>query len=146
MPRHGNSLGTTTNISSPKSPSFPGFPLDPNSLNSHKMAGPIRHPISIPSLEKYLSVSVPSIQTPLSIKQFGYGQSNPTYLLTSTASGAQYVLRKKPPGKLLSKTAHQVEREYKVLKALEGSDVPAPKVYCLCEDVEVVGSAFYVRL
>lgn len=56
------------------------------------------------------------------------------------------MLRKKPPGQLLSKTAHQVEREYKVLKALStaGGDVPAPKVYCLCEDAGVLGSAFYV--
>lgn len=107
------------------------------------MAGPIRHPISLPSLEKYLSGTVPSIQLPLSVQQFGYGQSNPTYLLSS-ASGAQYVLRKKPPGQLLSKTAHQVEREYRVLSALAGSDVPAPKVYCLCEDTTVLGSAFYV--
>lgn len=108
------------------------------------MAGPIRHPISLPLLENYLSTAVPSIQLPLSVQQFGYGQSNPTYLLSS-ASGAQYVLRKKPPGQLLSKTAHQVEREYRILSALAGSDVPAPKVYCLCEDTAVLGSAFYVR-
>lgn len=108
------------------------------------MAGPIRHPISLPSLENYLCTAVPNIQLPLSVQQFGYGQSNPTYLLSS-ASGAQYVLRKKPPGQLLSKTAHQVEREYRVLSALAGSDVPAPKVYCLCEDTAILGSAFYVR-
>ena len=111
------------------------------------MAGPIRHPIPLDSLAAYLSVHVPTISLPLTIQQFGYGQSNPTYLLTSTSTGSKYVLRKKPPGKLLSKTAHQVEREYRVLKALaeSGGDVPAPKVYCLCEDVEVVGSSFYVR-
>ena len=53
-------------------------------------------------------------------------------------------MRKKPPGKLVSKTAHQVEREYKVIHALENTDVPVPKAYCLCEDVDVVGTAFYI--
>jgi len=53
-------------------------------------------------------------------------------------------MRKKPPGKLVSKTAHQVEREYKVIHALETTDVPVPKAYCLCEDVSVIGTAFYI--
>jgi aminoglycoside phosphotransferase (APT) family kinase protein len=53
-------------------------------------------------------------------------------------------MRKKPPGKLVSKTAHQVEREYKVIHALETTDVPVPKAYCLCEDVSIVGTAFYI--
>lgn len=75
--------------------------------------------------------------------QFGYGQSNPTYLLTSIDKH-QYVLRKKPPGKLLSKTAHKVEREYRILHALEPTDVPVPKTYCLCEDDSVIGTAFYI--
>ena len=110
------------------------------------MAGPIRHPIPLDSLTAYLRKNVPEINLPLTIHQFGYGQSNPTYLLTSPGTGAKYVLRKKPPGKLLSKTAHQVEREYKVLKALSeaAQDLPVPKVYCLCEDADVVGSAFYI--
>lgn len=56
----------------------------------------------------------------------------------------QYVLRKKPPGKLLSKTAHQVEREYKIIHALEKTDVPVPKAYCLCEDSNVIGTPFYI--
>lgn len=53
-------------------------------------------------------------------------------------------MRKKPPGKLLSKTAHQVEREYQAIHALEKTDVPVPKAYCLCEDSEVVGTPFYI--
>ena len=53
-------------------------------------------------------------------------------------------MRKKPPGKLLSKTAHQVEREYKIIHALERTDVPVPKTYILCEDLSVVGTAFYI--
>ena len=53
-------------------------------------------------------------------------------------------MRKKPPGKLLSQTAHKVEREYRIIKALEYTDVPVPKAYCLCEDSNVVGTPFYV--
>ena len=53
-------------------------------------------------------------------------------------------MRKKPPGALLSKTAHQVEREYRMIHALETTDVPVPKAYCLCGDVEVVGTPFYI--
>ncbi|KAL4811304.1 kinase-like domain-containing protein [Aspergillus unguis] len=109
------------------------------------MAGPIRQPIDIPSLEKYISTNVPDIQIPIDVKQFGFGQSNPTYLLASKNQPAsRYVLRKKPPGQLLSKTAHQVEREYRVLHALQNTHVPVPKVYILCEDEAVIGSAFYI--
>lgn len=54
------------------------------------------------------------------------------------------MLRKKPPGQLLSKTAHKVEREYKIIHALEQTDVPVPKAYCLCEDAGVVGTPFYI--
>jgi hypothetical protein len=53
-------------------------------------------------------------------------------------------MRKKPPGKLLSKTAHKVEREYRIIHALEKTDVPVPKAYCLCEDESVVGTPFYI--
>ncbi|PGH26445.1 hypothetical protein AJ80_01943 [Polytolypa hystricis UAMH7299] len=107
------------------------------------MAGEVRQQIDIAALEKYIQSNVPEIVTPISVKQFGYGQSNPTYQLTDSR-GSKYVMRKKPPGKLLSKTAHQVEREFRVLKALQTTDVPVPKVYCLCTDDAVVGSAFYI--
>jgi len=53
-------------------------------------------------------------------------------------------MRKKPPGMLLSKTAHQVDREYRIIHALENTDVPVPKAYCLCEDESIVGTAFYI--
>lgn len=56
----------------------------------------------------------------------------------------KYVMRKQPPGKLLSKTAHRVDREYKIINALGQTDVPVPKVYCLCEDNSVIGTAFYI--
>ncbi|KAH8700642.1 phosphotransferase enzyme family domain protein [Talaromyces proteolyticus] len=107
------------------------------------MAGPMRQPIDITSLERYLEQNLPLIKTPLDVKQFGFGQSNPTYLLTA-ADGEKYVLRKKPPGKLLSKTAHMVEREFQIIHALENTDVPVPKAYILCEDHKVVGTPFYI--
>jgi aminoglycoside phosphotransferase (APT) family kinase protein len=108
------------------------------------MAGRVRHPIDIQALEKYISQHVPEIKVPLEVKQFGFGQSNPTYQLTSKPDGRQYVLRKKPPGKLISKAAHKVEREYRVIAALGPTDVPVPKAYGLCEDEAVVGTPFYI--
>ncbi|KAK4629031.1 putative acyl-CoA dehydrogenase IBR3 [Fulvia fulva] len=107
------------------------------------MAGPIRQPIDLDKLAKYIDQNAPEIKTPLDVKQFGYGQSNPTYLLTDS-KGDKYVMRKKPPGKLLSETAHQVDREYRIIKSLQDTDVPVPKAICLCEDDNVVGTAFYI--
>ncbi|MGB3811369.1 MAG: phosphotransferase family protein [Parvibaculum sp.] len=69
------------------------------------------------------------------------GQSNPTFLIQS--ADRRYVLRKKPSGKLLP-SAHQVEREYRVMKALEGTDVPVPHMYALCEDDSVIGTPFFI--
>ncbi|KAL5996203.1 putative acyl-CoA dehydrogenase ibr3 [Asimina triloba] len=82
------------------------------------------------------------------VSQFGHGQSNPTYLIEVTdsqsSSVSRYVLRKKPPGKLLE-SAHSVEREFQVLKALSvHTQVPVPKVYCLCTDPNVIGTTFYI--
>lgn len=53
-------------------------------------------------------------------------------------------MRKKPPGKLLSKTAHQVDREYKIIHALGDTNVPVPKTFCLCEDKDIIGTEFYI--
>ncbi|OLL23308.1 Acyl-CoA dehydrogenase family member 10 [Neolecta irregularis DAH-3] len=108
--------------------------------------GPVRHPIDEAKLTAYLKQTVPSIALPVKLLQrkFTYGQSNPTYYLRD-ANTKSYVLRKKPPGTLLSKTAHAVEREYKILKALQPTNVPTPKVYSLCEDSNVIGTPFYVR-
>ncbi len=79
---------------------------------------------------------------PLDIRQFQGGQSNPTFLLETGAR--QYVLRKKPPGKTLP-SAHQVDREFKVMSALaEHSEVPVPAMHALCEDDDVIGTTFYV--
>ncbi|KAL4780193.1 kinase-like domain-containing protein [Aspergillus varians] len=107
------------------------------------MAGVVRQQIDVPALERYIDQNVPIVKTPLEVKQFGFGQSNPTYQLIA-ADGKKFVMRKKPPGELLSKTAHKVEREYKIIHALEQTDVPVPKTYCLCEDSSVVGTPFYI--
>lgn len=107
------------------------------------MAGRVRQPIDEKSLERFIQQNVPEIKVPVELKQFGFGQSNPTYQLTA-ADGKRFVLRKKPPGKLLSKTAHKVEREYRIIHALENTDVPVPKAYCLCEDDAVIGTPFYI--
>ncbi|KAF9411559.1 hypothetical protein BGZ94_001295 [Podila epigama] len=96
------------------------------------------------ALEPYLQKSIPGFACPVKVSQFKLGQSNPTYLLTD-ANDKRYVLRKKPAGALLSSTAHAVEREFRILKALgEHTDVPVPKVYTLCEDSTVIGTPFYV--
>jgi aminoglycoside phosphotransferase (APT) family kinase protein len=95
-----------------------------------------RHRIDVASLEKFLDFKI------LQVDQFKGGQSNPTYRLTA-ADQKRYVLRRKPPGKLLP-SAHAVEREYKVIKALHGVGFPVAKPYVLCEDDSVIGTAFYV--
>ncbi|XP_021291318.1 probable acyl-CoA dehydrogenase IBR3 [Herrania umbratica] len=105
--------------------------------------------IDVTALFGYAAAHVPGF--PLSpskftLSQFGHGQSNPTYLMEVETGGAvkRYVLRKKPPGKLLQ-SAHAVEREYQVLKALaDHTKVPVPKVFCLCNDPSVIGTAFYI--
>jgi aminoglycoside phosphotransferase (APT) family kinase protein len=95
----------------------------------------------VSALERYLAEHVEGFSGPLSARQFRGGQSNPTYLLD--AASGRYVLRRKPPGKLLP-SAHAVDREYRVMKALAGSDVPVPRVHCLCQDDSIIGTAFYV--
>eukprot|EP00002_Diphylleia_rotans_P016081 TRINITY_DN3124_c0_g1_i1.p1 TRINITY_DN3124_c0_g1~~TRINITY_DN3124_c0_g1_i1.p1 ORF type:complete len:375 (-),score=75.82 TRINITY_DN3124_c0_g1_i1:33-1157(-) len=83
-----------------------------------------------------------STETKLVVKKFGFGQSNPTYLL-EISNGAKLVLRKKPPGKLVA-TAHDVEREYKLLSGVYGSKVPVPRPLILCTQDNVLGTPFYV--
>ena len=89
----------------------------------------------------YLSSRVESFRGPLQIRQFKGGQSNPTYLLE--AASGRYVLRRKPPGKLL-KSAHAVEREFRVISALHATGFPVPRPMILCEDDEVIGTTFFV--
>ena len=95
-----------------------------------------RHRIDVASLEKFLGFRIAQVE------QFKGGQSNPTYRLTA-ADGKKYALRRKPPGKLLP-SAHAVDREYKVIKALSEINFPVARPYVLCEDESVIGTAFYV--
>jgi acyl-CoA dehydrogenase len=93
-------------------------------------------------LERYLREHVAEFAGPLTVRQFKGGQSNPTYLLRTPERS--YVLRRKPAGQLLP-SAHAVDREYRIMKALrQHSDVPVPEVLSLCDDDSVIGSAFYV--
>lgn len=89
----------------------------------------------------WMAGHVPGFRGPITARKFEGGQSNPTFRIEA-ASGA-YVLRRKPPGKLL-KSAHAVEREFRVQKALAGTAVPVARMHALCEDPGVIGSAFYV--
>lgn len=93
------------------------------------------------ALERWMEAHVEGFAGPLTIEQFKGGQSNPTYKLETPK--ARYVLRRKPPGKLLP-SAHAVDREYRVMKALGEQGFPAPHMFGLCEDDSVIGTAFYV--
>jgi aminoglycoside phosphotransferase (APT) family kinase protein len=93
------------------------------------------------SLHRYLKSVSSDFSGPLTVRQFRGGQSNPTYLLES--DGRYWVLRKKPAGVLLP-SAHAVEREYRVIAALQSTEVPVAPAVCLCEDPAVIGTPFYV--
>ena len=99
------------------------------------------HRFDVAVLERYLQDRVGDFAGPLTVRQFMGGQSNPTYHLSTPR--AQYVLRRKPPGKLLP-SAHAVDREYRVITALAGSGVPVPRTYILCQDDAVIGTWFYL--
>lgn len=92
-------------------------------------------------LLKWLEANVEGFSGPLEIAQFKGGQSNPTYQLITP--GRKYVLRRKPPGKLLP-SAHAVDREFRVISALNKIDFPVARAYALCTDEEVLGTMFYV--
>ncbi|WDD90980.1 phosphotransferase [Burkholderia sp. FERM BP-3421] len=93
------------------------------------------------TLTRYLEHHLPGFEGPVDAEKFAGGQSNPTFLLT--ARSGRYVLRRQPPGELL-KSAHAVDREFRVLSALSNTAVPVAHPYHLCEDREVIGSLFYV--
>ncbi|XP_019832801.2 acyl-CoA dehydrogenase family member 10 isoform X2 [Bos indicus] len=117
-----------------------GFPLRMAVPNTR----PVRKTMEIPkdALEKYLKDLLGIQPTgPLELLQFDHGQSNPTYYVK--LANHQLVLRKKPPGTLLP-SAHAVEREFRIMKALGNAGVPVPKVLDLCEDSSVVGTPFYL--
>jgi aminoglycoside phosphotransferase (APT) family kinase protein len=97
--------------------------------------------LDLAALERYFARTLPELAGPLSAEKFGGGQSNPTFLLSS--GERRWVLRRQPPGKLL-KSAHAVDREFRVMHALAKTPVPVPRVLHLCEDPAVLGSLFYV--
>jgi aminoglycoside phosphotransferase (APT) family kinase protein len=100
-----------------------------------------RHPFDEKRLAAWMRVHVTDFGGELAVEQFAGGQSNPTYRIE--AGGRRFVLRRKPPGELLP-SAHAVDREYRVMRALADTDVPVPRVYALCEDTSVIGTAFFV--
>jgi aminoglycoside phosphotransferase (APT) family kinase protein len=110
--------------------------------NSGTMDVRSSHRFDVSVLERWLQDRVAGFAPPLKVAQFRGGQSNPTYKLTD-ANGRNFVLRRKPPGKLLA-GAHAVEREHRVLAALGAQGFPVPRVHGLCEDEAVIGTAFYV--
>ncbi len=92
-------------------------------------------------LEEWMRGAVDGFRGPLTVAPISGGQSNPTYRLESPSG--RYVLRRKPPGKLLP-SAHAVDREFRVMSALRSSDVPVPRMRVLCQDEQVIGTMFYV--
>src|ERR1700753_2918831 len=99
------------------------------------------HRFDVAKLEAYLADRIEGFQTPLEVRQFKGGQSNPTYQLVTP--NKKYVMRRKPPGKLLP-SAHAVDREFRVISALYPLGFPVPRPYGLCEDESVVSTMFYV--
>ena len=97
--------------------------------------------LNVPRLVTWLSSRLPEFQGPIEIKKFPGGQSNPTFCLISPRG--TYVLRQKPKGVLL-KSAHAIDREFRVQRALQGSDVPVATMLLFCEDEKIIGSMFYV--
>jgi len=107
----------------------------------------VRQPINVDNLQAYLQKNTENGAQRfgggrLELKQFNNGASNPTYFI-QTPVGEKFVVRKKPPGKLLP-GAHQVDREYRVQKAVAGTGVPVAEVLALCQDPAVLGQDFYI--
>lgn len=102
-----------------------------------------QHAFDIAALQRHLEANLSGFAGPLSVEQFKGGQSNPTFKLVTP--GATYVMRSKPgPVAKLLPSAHAIEREFAVMRALHGTPVPVPAMHLLCEDESVIGRAFYV--
>ena len=99
------------------------------------------HTLDVEKLSDYLTQQLDEFTGIEKSKKFNTGQSNPTYLLETAEK--KYVLRKKPPGELLP-SAHAVDREYRIIKALEETKVPVPRTVFLCNDESIIGTIFYV--
>ncbi|MDB5451627.1 MAG: hypothetical protein JWO33_205 [Caulobacteraceae bacterium] len=109
--------------------------------NPGSVASPAPAGLDLDRLSGWLAEHVPGFAGPLQATRFPGGQSNPTYQLTTPVR--RYVLRRRPPGELL-KSAHAVDREFRVIRALHDAGYPTPEAYALCEDTSVIGSIFYV--
>src|SRR3954466_4304621 len=92
-------------------------------------------------LESHLAARLPGFAGPLTVRQFKGGQSNPPYLIETPFR--RYVLRRKPPGKLLP-SAHAVDREFRVIGALHAQGFPVPEPFIFCDDPEIAGTPFYL--
>jgi len=103
--------------------------------------GELRHAFDADRLWEWLRPLVSDATQAVPVAQFDAGQSNPTYLIDGGTR--KLVLRRKPPGTLLP-SAHAVDREFRIMRALAATHVPVPRCLALCEDPEVIGSAFYV--
>src|SRR3954470_76872 len=102
-----------------------------------------RHAFDVAALTAWLETRLEGFHGPLAVEMFKGGQSNPTYKLVTPQRS--YVMRCKPgPVAKLLPSAHAVEREFAVMSGLAGTDVPVPRMDCLCEDEGVIGRAFYV--
>jgi len=101
------------------------------------------HSVDTTALAAWLHANLPGFEGPISLESFKGGQSNPTYKLVTPKHS--YVLRTKPgPVAKLLPSAHAIEREFKVMQGLHGTDVPVPHMHVLCEDESIMGRAFYV--
>jgi len=117
--------------------------IDLTDQNVGTVPVPERHRFDVGALEAWMRAHVEDYAGPLTVEQFKGGQSNPTFRLSTPSR--RYVMRAKPgPVAKLLPSAHAVEREYRVLQALAGTDVPVARVYGLCEDESVIGRAFYI--
>ena len=102
-----------------------------------------KHAFDVDALAAWLATHLDGFKGPLTVEMFKGGQSNPTYKLLTP--GQSYVMRAKPgPVARLLPSAHAIEREFAVMSGLQGTDVPVPRMHCLCEDESVIGRAFYV--
>ena len=99
------------------------------------------HKFNEDNLFQWMTENVEGFEGPMDVRQFKGGQSNPTFKIITPKKA--YVMRRKPPGQLL-KGAHAIEREYRVIRALGAAGFPVAKAYALCEDADVIGTAFYV--
>ena len=105
-----------------------------------------RHRFDVASLDRYLRSHLAGYRGGLEVQQFDSGHSNPTFFLSAEMTDGRrhdFVLRKKPPGKLVA-SAHQVDREFRVISALAATDVPVAPAHLLCTDDSVIGQMFYL--